>query len=149
MKTRLLSLTLVCALAALPAVRAQDAQKDDQTELGGHMEKIGGAWRAIKKQVADASANEDTLKRLGVIREHMTAALKLEPALKAEKPEAEQEKFVANFRDAMKTEIAKVEKLEALIKAGKNTEAAALVTEVDQDQKDAHKQFKKQKKKKG
>jgi hypothetical protein len=147
MKIRLLSVTLICALAALPAVRAEDAKKDDQTELGGHMEKIGGAWRAIKRQVADASKNEDTLKRLAVIKDNMNAALKLQPEKTADLPEADRAKFVANYKDSLKNEMALVAKVEAAVKAGDNAGAAKLVADVDQAQKDAHKEFKKAKKK--
>jgi hypothetical protein len=65
MKNRLLLLITACALAIGPAVYAQDAKKDDEpeTELGKKMEKISGSWRAVKRQIADATKNEDTLKR--------------------------------------------------------------------------------------
>ena len=148
MKNRLLLLTTVCALAFGPAVYAQDAKKDEpETELGQKMEKISGAWRAIKRQITDASKNEDTLKRLAVVKENMEAATKLEPDLKKEKPAADQAKFVADYRAKMKEEIEKIDKLIAAVKAGKNEEAGAMIGVIDQDQKDAHKQFKKGKKK--
>lgn len=148
MKNRLLLLTTVFALAIGPAVYAQDSKKDEpETELGQKMEKISGNWRAIKRQINDSSKNEDTLKRLAVIKENMTAATKLEPDLKKEKPAAEQAKFVADYRAKMKEEIEKIDTLTAAVKAGKNEEAAKLIGVVDQDQKEAHKQFKKQKKK--
>ena len=146
MKNRLLLLTAAFALAFGPAVRAQDG-KEPETELGKKMEALSSAWRVAKRQLPDASKNQDTLAKLAIVKENMTASLKLEPEIKKEKPASEQAKFVADYQAKMKEEIKKVDELIALVKAGKNEEAAKLVGVIDQDQKDAHKQFKKQKKK--
>ena len=146
MKNRLLLLTAVCALAFGPAVQAQDKDAPE-TELGEKMDKMSSAWRVAKRQLPDASKNADTLAKLAIVKENMVASLKLEPALKKEKPAAEQAKFVADYQAKMKEEIKKIDEIIALVKAGKNDEAAKLVGVVDQDQKDAHKQFKKAKKK--
>jgi hypothetical protein len=146
MKIRLLLATLVTSLALGAGLYAQE-KKEDQTELGAKMEKIGGAWRAIKRQITDASKNDDTLARLAVVKENMTAALKLEPELTKEKPAAERAKFVADYQAKLKEEITKLDKIIAAVKAGKNAEAGELIGVVDQDQKDAHKAFKKGKKK--
>jgi soluble cytochrome b562 len=143
MKKSLLFLTALFALALNPAVGAEESE----TELGAKMEKISSAWRVAKRQLADPNKNADTLTKLASVKENMTAALDLEPEIKKEKPAAEQAKFVADYKAAMKDEIKKVDEIIALVKAGKNTEAAKLVSVVDQDQKDAHKKFKKQKKK--
>ena len=144
MKKRLLSLLTVFALALAPAINAAD---EPETELGAKMEKISSAWRIAKRQLPDSSKNADTLTKLATVKENMTAALKLEPDLKKEKPAGEQAKFVADYQAAMKDEIKKIDEIIALVKAGKNDEAAKLVSVVDQDQKDAHKKFKKAKKK--
>ena len=145
MKIRLLLLTLACALVAGPALRAAD---EPETELGGKMEKVGGAFRALRRQISDAAKNEDSLKRLATIRENLQAGLKLEPAKKAEIPAAEQAKFVADYQAEMKAFITLVEKTEAALKAGKNDEAAKLVEQMGKDQKKAHTSFKKDDKKK-
>jgi cytochrome c556 len=148
MKIRLLLLTLICGLVAAPITRAAEGSKDeDQTELGDHMEKIGGAFRALRKQISDPAKNEDSLKRLGVIRENAQAALTLEPAKKADIPADQQAKFVNDFHAKMKGFIADVDKLEAAVKAGNNEEAAKLLQVLGQDQKDGHHEFQKKKKK--
>lgn len=145
MKIRLFLFVLVSALTLAPVgLRAAD---DDHTELGAKMEKIGGAWRRVKAQVNDASKNADTLARLATIKENMVASTNLEPELAKGKTGAEKEKFVADFRAKMKEETQKIDQIIAAVKAGKNEEAAKLVAIVDQDQKDAHKTFKKGKKK--
>jgi hypothetical protein len=146
MKNRFLFLTAVIALAFGPAITAQAAETPE-TELGGKMEKISSAWRVAKRQLPDSSKNADTLAKLAIVKENMEASVKLEPEIKKEKPAGEQAKFVADYQAAMKAEIKKVDEMIALVKAGKNDEAAKLAGVIDQDQKDAHKQFKKAKKK--
>ena len=146
MKKRLLFLTAVFALALAPAVHAQ-SKDEPETELGSKMEKISSAWRVAKRQLPDSSKNQDTLAKLATVKEHMVASTTLEPDLTKTKPEAERAKFVADYKAKMKEEVKKIDEIIALVKAGKNEEAAKLVSVVDQDQKDAHKQFKKSKKK--
>jgi cytochrome c556 len=154
MKIRLLSLTLICALATVPGLRAQDdtpkkmAPKEPQTELGGKMEKISGAYRKLGRQIADATKNEDSLKQVAIIRENAEAALKLEPAWKAEKPADQQAKFVADYQTQMKKFIADVGKLEDALKAGNNEEAANVLKTLKTDQDDGHTDFRKKKQKK-
>jgi len=150
MKIRLLSALLICALSFAIGVRAEDAkEKEDQTELGSKMEKINGAYRKLGRQISDATKNDDSLKQIAIIKENADAAMKLEPALKAEKPAADQAKFVADYQAKMKGFIADVGKLETALKAGKNDEAATLMNTLKQDQKEGHTEFRKQQKKKG
>ena len=145
MKIRLSLIAVVCALAVGTGIRAAD---EPETELGTKMEKVGGAFRALRRQISDSSKNADSLARLATIKENLTAGLKLEPAKKAEVPAAGQKKFVDDYRADLKTFIGLVEKVEAALKAGNNDEAAKLVTQMGDDQKKAHKLYKKDDKKK-
>lgn len=149
MKIRLLTITIICAVAAVLGVQAQDSGKEPETELGKNMEKMQGAFRRLGRLVKDASKNEDSLKQIAIIREHAEASAKLEPERKALVPADKQEKFVADYRAKMKSFLADLGKLEAAIKAGNNAEAETLLATVKQDQKEGHKDFKKEKKKKG
>jgi soluble cytochrome b562 len=112
------------------------------------MEKVGGAFRALGRQITDASKNADSLAKIATIKENLQASLKLEPAKKSEIPAAEQKKFVADYQKSMKEFLALVEKTEAALKAVNNDEAAKLVNTMRDDQKKAHKAFKKDDKKK-
>lgn len=145
MKIRLLIAALLAALAVAAGLQAQPG--GDTTPLGEQMQKISKSWKKVNAQVKDSAQNADTVAQLETVKASMEAALKFEPARKADVPAADQAKFVADFQAKMKSEIAKVDRLIAAVKAGKNDEAAALVTEVGQDQKEAHTAFKKQKKK--
>ncbi len=139
MKIRLILATLACALATVPAINAADAE----TELGGKMDKMSGAFRALRRQITDASKNADSLAKLATIKENAQAALKLDPAMKADKPAAEQAKFVADYQAEMKKTIELLGKVEAALKANNNAEAEKLLGAVGDAQKAGHKQFKK------
>lgn len=147
MKIRFLLPTLTLALALPLGLRAA-ADDEPQTELGSKMEKIGGAFRALRREINDPAKNEDALKRVAIIKENAQAALKLEPALKTTKPADEQAKFVADFQEKMKNFLADVDKLEAALKAGDNAAAAKLIDTLNGDQKEGHKQFRPPPKKK-
>jgi len=155
MKIRLPLLALLCSLAAFPVLRAQDAapkrmsaEKEDETELGNKMDKMGGAFRKLGKQINDATKNEDSLKLVATMRASAEAALKLEPAKKADIPADQQAKFVADYQTQMKAFIGDLDKLDAALKAGNNADAAALLKDLRKDQDDGHKEFRKKKKKK-
>lgn len=149
MKNRLLLLTAAFALAFSPIVQAQEKKSEEpETELGAKMEKMGGAFRALRRQIADASKNQDSLAKLATIKQNAQAALKLEPAKKAEIPAAQQAKFVADYQAKMKEFIALTEKVEAALKANNNEEAQKLLGAMGDAQKAGHKEFKKDDKKK-
>ena len=155
MKIRLPLLALLCSLAALPVLRAEDAapkkmsaDKEDETELGDKMDKMGGAFRKLGKQINDATKNEDSLKLVATMRASAEDALKLEPAKKADIPADQQAKFVADYQTQIKGLIADIDKLDAALKAGNNTDAAALLKDLKKDMDDGHKEFRKKKKKK-
>ena len=119
---------------------------EDQTELGEHMEKVGGAFRRLNKQVADPAKNEDSLKQVHIIRTNAEAVLNLKPEKMADIPEADRAAFLAKYQEQMKKFIGDVEKLEAALKAGKNDEATVLVKKtMKQDMDEGHKEFRKKK----
>ncbi|MEN9631871.1 MAG: hypothetical protein RL077_275 [Verrucomicrobiota bacterium] len=144
MKNRLLLIATALVLAVGPLARAADAE----TELGAKMEKMSGAFRAVRRQITDASKNADTLAKLATIRENAEASLKFEPAKKSEIPTAEQAKFVAGYKADMKKFLELLGKVEAAVKANKNEEADKILKEVGDAQKAGHKQYKKEDKKK-
>ena len=144
MKIRLSLLTAVSVLALGLVARAAEVE----TELGTKMEKVGGAFRALGRQITDPAKNADSLTRLATMKENLQAGLKLEPAKKAEVPAAEQKKFMADYQAEMKRFIGLIEKTEAALKANNNEEAAKHVATMRTDQKKAHTSFKKDDKKK-
>ncbi len=151
MKLRFLTVSLLSALLASSFVFAQEKKgpKEDQTPLGEQMEKIGGAYRKLGRQINDATKNADSLALVATIKTAAAAALKFEPAKKADIPAADQAKFVADFQAKLKDFAATVDKLEAALKANDNATAAKLVDEMKTERSDGHKAFEKKKDKKG
>lgn len=141
MKNRFLFAILLCALAITPRVHAQH----DETPLGEKMDDLSDAYKKLGKQINDASKNEDSLKLVAIIHNSAEAALKFEPAKKADLPAADQAKFVENFHASMKKFIGEVDKLAALLKAGDNPAAAKQLDVLKQLQREGHKEFQKKK----
>lgn len=132
MKIRILLLTLACALVSVPAINAADK---DETELGNQMDKMGGAFRKLKKSVADASQNAESLKLVATIKAAAVASTKEKPAWHPDD--------APKFQAKMKEFTTKVEKLEAALKANDNATAAKICEELGAAQKEGHKEFKK------
>jgi hypothetical protein len=112
------------------------------------MEKMGGAFRALRRQISDASKNADSLAKLAVIRQNAEASAKLDPAMTKDIPAAKQKEFVARYQAEMKKFLELTGKVEAALKANNNAEAAKLVNQLADAQKAGHKEFKKEDKKK-
>ncbi len=135
--------TLALAIAAAPAVWAEDKPEHKHTPLENQMDAMSKAWRALRKQAADASKNESSIELVAKIKAASVESLKLTPALAAEKPESERAAFVAGYQKSMKELIAELDNLSAAFKAGKNDEAGALIKKIGEMQKAGHKEFKK------
>ena len=142
MKIRILLLSLICAVTAAPVMQAADK---DETVLGGHMDKMGGAFRKLKRQAPDATKNADSLTLVATIKTSAESALAFKPEITAEKPAADQAKFVEGYKTEMKKMLELVGKLEAALKAGKNDEAVKLITSLEEQRNSSHKEYKKQK----
>jgi len=152
MRTSLLLASLVLASFTVP-VRAQPApglapaaSAKEETELDQKMEDMNGAFRKLRRQIADASANASSLELVAKLRKASEESVALVPAKAAKVPEADREKFVAAYQAKMKEFIAEVDKLKAALEAGKNDEAATILAKLGNLQKSGHREFRVQKK---
>jgi len=143
MKFPHLLFSLALVLIALPSVRADDAKpaKAD-TELEGQMDQMSGAFKKLKRQIADPANNASSLTLVATIRQGAEAALKLSPAKAEDVPAADRAKFIADYQAKRKALIGEVEKLEAALKANQNEEAKKIVAALGTMQKEGHKAFK-------
>jgi len=105
------------------------------------MEKMNGAFRKLRKQVADPASNAASLELVATMQACAADAVKLVPAKAADIPEADRAKFIASFQDKMKSFQDELVKLAALLKDNKNEEATKLVASLAQLQKEDHKEF--------
>ena len=150
MKKRLLIASTCLALAFAPFAQAEAAKaapkgEEKHTELGEKMEKLNGAFRKLKRQAGDATKTADSLTLVATIKTAAEGSLAYKPEITAEKPAADQAKFVEAYKVEMKKMLELVGQLEAAFKAGKNDEAVKLITALEEQRNSSHKEFKKQK----
>ena len=138
-RLRSLASAVVLSLAVASTARAQ--AEEPKTELGKKMSAMNTAFKAVGRQIEDPAKNASTLEQIALIEASAKAALALEPEKKAQIPAGDQAKFVADYQAGIKQMLATVEKLKAAVKAGKNTEALAIIDEMKGIQRDSHKEF--------
>lgn len=145
MKSRLLPLALallVGCVAPAPGRAQEKKPKEPETELGNTMDKMNGAWRKLRKQLADPASNAASLELVATISAAADKAATLKPARLADVPAADQAKFIADYQAQMKEFIAQIAKLGAALKANDNAAADAIVRKMGAMQKEGHKDFK-------
>jgi len=156
MKIRLVVSGLFLATAAAPLVWAQEPmapapdqsqaapaapKKEKKTELEKSMDKIGKAYRKLKKQLADPAQNESSLALVASMEEGAKEALGLTPAKAEDVPEDQRAKFVDDFHSGIRKLQAGFAKLEEAIRSGKNDDAVAITKDLDALEKKDHKEF--------
>lgn len=137
----LASVSFSSAVLAEPAPRVIAAAGGEETELDGKMDDMNGAFRKLRRQINDASANASSLELVAKLRKASEESAKLVPEKAAKLPEAERAKFVADYEAKMKEFIAEVDKLKAALEVGKNEEAAAVLNKLGSLQKSGHREF--------
>lgn len=143
------ALVLISPLASLRAQTPPPAapHAHEATELEDRMDEMRSAFGKLRKQVADPAQNEASLALVAKLRAASVASAKLPPARAADIPEADRAKYVEAYEAKMKEFIAEVDKLEAALKAGDNTAAAAVVAKLGAMQKEGHKEYRRSEKK--
>ena len=152
------SALLLALLVPASALRAQDAQpaapaaaepaKPEKTELEKNMDAMGKAMRTLRRQVSDSTKNDSSLELVATIRTAAEAAAKLTPAKAQDLAEADRPQFVEEFQAGMKDLSAGLDKLEADLKAGDNTAAAADFKAIGAIEGKNHKKFRRPEKEK-
>lgn len=129
-----------------PPAAAGGQGDEDHTELGDHMEKVGKAFKQLRRQVSDASQNDSSLALVAKMRTELSAASLLKPAKEADLPPDQQADFQAKFQDGMKEFLGQLDKLSDMLKAGDNAGATEQVKKLGGLERQDHKQFRKPKK---
>src|SRR5258708_14278974 len=123
-----------------PLGKADDGPK---TEIEQSMDKMSKAFRALRKQVADAGKNAESLQLVATIKSCAEEAKKHTPELAADKPEADRTQFTADYKKRMDEFIGLIDQLSDAIKANDNAAAQNLTSKLGAMQKTGHKDFKK------
>lgn len=133
---------ILLALITVPVLPAQERPADKKsTELESKMEKMNGAWRKLRRQIADPAMNASSLELLAKVRAAAAGAEKLTPIKAADVPEADRAKFQADYAAGMKKLDGLFGELEAALKAGNNEEANKLFNNINDFQRESHKAF--------
>jgi cytochrome c556 len=152
MKTALPVFLLLAACTSLraespaPATPAPAADHGRETELDDTMSALNGAFKKLRRQIADPAANASSLELVARLRAAAEASIPLIPEKTQMIPEADRAKFVAAYKAKMKDFVAEVQKLETALQAGKNDEAAAVLARLGNLQKEGHREFRSVKK---
>ena len=129
-------------IISTPAARA-DTPMDKAWD---RLEKAFNKLRDGLKEPNDA--DKEAYQKLGaIIKTETTAAMKFDPKMLKNVPEADRETFLANFRKDMATFDGDVDKLNAALDAGQWAEAQKMVGILGQAKKDGHKLYRQKEKK--
>lgn len=153
MKLRLLASLLALSVIAAPLVRAQDAasapkpaaSSEDKTDLDKQMDQVGKAFRTLGKQISDPTKNDASAALVGKMIDALKGGLDMTPAKAADLPDDQKADFIAKYKKGIQGMIDKLVALQGLIAAGKNDAAAAALADIKSAEKDAHKEFRKEK----
>jgi Spy/CpxP family protein refolding chaperone len=110
------------------------------------MDRMGKAFRKLKKQVADPAQNDSSLQLVGTMEAAAKESLELTPAKAADLPEDQRAKFEEDFKAGIKGMQDELAKLRDALTAGKNDDAVKIVAEIDALEKKDHKEFRRPKK---
>jgi soluble cytochrome b562 len=126
-----------------PAAPAPAAAPDDEkkTDIEVRMDKVGKAFRKLRKQVADPAQNAASLALVASMISNLKEAEGFTPAKATDLPEDQREKFVSDYKAGLKAMEDTLSKLSDALTAGDNAGAGKIVSEVFAEEKKDHKAF--------
>ena len=145
-----ITLRLLALLLAFPGpiapltLRAEDKPHagSEGSDLEDSMSTMNGAFKKLRRQVADPAQNEASLALVAKLRKACVEASLLMPEKISHLPAKDQAAAKASYTDKMKELIATVDELSAALKAGKNSEAASVIKDLGLQEEAGHKEFK-------
>jgi soluble cytochrome b562 len=117
------------------------APEEKKTDLELRMDRMGKAFRKLRKQVADPTQNASSLQLLATMEDAAKEALEFTPAKAQDLPEDQRPKFVEDFKAGIRGMQDEFAKLRDALTAGKNDDAAKIVAEMLDLEKKDHKEF--------
>jgi len=125
--------------ATAPAAAAPAEEKKTDLEL--RMDRMGKAFRKLRKQVADPTQNASSLLLLTTMDDAAKEALDYTPAKAQDLPEDQRAKFEEDFKAGIKGMQDEFAKLRDALTAGKNDDAVKIVADIAALEKKDHKDF--------
>jgi soluble cytochrome b562 len=129
-------------LNSKPAAAAAKPEDEKKTELELRMEKMGKAFRKLKKQIADPAQNAASLELISTMIDAANEGLKFTPEKADDVPADQRAQFVADYQAGLKQMIEALTKLKETVAAGNNDAAAKQVADIISLEKKDHQKFK-------
>ena len=143
-----LALLLLFIAPAIPHAEESHDKGEKSSELGDSMEKMNGAFRKLRRQVADPAQNESSIALVAKMRATVVESAKYLPEKISKLPADAQAAAKTSFADKMKELLATTDELAAALKAGKNEDAVKIIEELRLQEEAGHKEFRPKKQKK-
>ena len=102
---------------------------------------IARDFRTLRKQIKDPAQKDSSLQLVKDMEDHAAKAKTFDPSKSQGIPEADREKFLADYRKSMDGLSDQFQKLQAQIKDGKLDEASAALDEIQNTKREGHKKF--------
>jgi soluble cytochrome b562 len=129
-----------------PAAATQPApDTEKKTDLEMRMDRIGKAFRKLRKQVADPAQNASSLELLATMVAAAKEAVDFTPEKAQDLPADQRPKFEDDFKAGIKNLLEKFGQLQDALTAGKNDDAVKIVADIADFEKKEHKEFRKPK----
>ncbi|HXQ79987.1 MAG TPA: cytochrome b562 [Opitutaceae bacterium] len=126
---------------AAPAAAPAAHEDEKKTELEMRMDRIGKAFRKLKKQVGDPAQNASSLELVSTMEAAAKEAVDFTPAKAEDLPQDQRAKFLEDFRSGIKNLQDLLAKLQDALAAGKNADAEKMVADIGDFEKKEHKEF--------
>jgi len=136
---KLITLLATCSLLSLPAfLRAEESD----SPLEKQMQILARGMRQLSQQVVDPSKQQENITLLESLKKAAVDSKALDPRKTASVPQADRDKFLADYRTDLDELKDAFDQIKEAVKAGQYDKAKSLIATVNSIKKEGHGKFK-------
>jgi len=136
---KLITLLATCSLLSLPAFL--HAEESD-SPLEKQMQILARGMRQLSQQVVDPSKQQENITLLESLKKAAVDSKALDPRKTARVPQADRDKFLADYRTDLDELKDAFDQIKEAVKAGQYDKARSLIATVNSIKKEGHGKFK-------
>lgn len=136
---KLITLMATCSLLSLPAFL--HAEESD-SPLEKQMQILARGMRQLSQQVVDPSKQQENITLLESLKKAAVDSKALNPRKTASVPQADRDKFLADYRTDLDELKDAFDQIKEAVKAGQYDKAKSLIATVNSIKKEGHGKFK-------
>jgi soluble cytochrome b562 len=136
---KLITLLATCSLLSLPAFL--NAEESD-SPLEKQMQILARGMRQLSQQLADPSKQQENITLLESLKKTAVDSKALDPRKTASVPQADRDKFLADYRTDLDELKDAFDQIKEAVKAGQYDKAKSLIATVNSIKKEGHRKFK-------